>query len=107
MDLAALRRWWPFAAVLVLLFVAGLAATRSAPQLDQIEPDATPTTPPLLPKTQPSANNAAHDGPAAAQGLPEWVGTAALALLTVVGLVVVVLVIWGILRDQAKRRCKQ
>ena len=108
MDLAALRRWWPFAAVLVLLFVAALAATRSAPQLDQIEPDATPTTPPpLLPKTQPSANNAAHGGPAAAQGLPEWVGSAALVLLTVVGVVVVALVIWGILRDQAKRRARK
>jgi hypothetical protein len=107
MDLAALRRWWPFAAVLVLLFVAALSATRSAPQLDQIEPDAKPTTPPLLPKTQPSANNAAHDGPAAAQGLPEWVGAAALVLLSVVGVVVVALVIWGILRDQAKRRARR
>ena len=107
MDLAALRRWWPFAAVLVLLFVAGLSATRSAPQLEQIEPDATPTTPTLLPKTQPSANNAAHDGPAAAQGLPEWVGQAALVLLGVIGLVVVALVIWGILRDQARRRARK
>jgi heme exporter protein D len=108
MDLAALRRWWPFAAVLGLLFVAALSATRSAPQLDQIEPDATSTTPPpLLPKTQPSANNAAHGGPAAAQGLPEWVGAAALVLLAVVGLVVAALVIWGILRDQAKRRARK
>ncbi|MFL6116395.1 MAG: DUF4129 domain-containing protein [Catenulispora sp.] len=107
MDLAALRRWWPFAAIIVLLFVAALSATRSAPQLDQIEPDATPTTPPLLPKTQPSANNAAHGGPAAAQGLPEWVGVAALLLLAVLGLVVVALVIWGILRDQAKRRARK
>jgi hypothetical protein len=107
MDLAVLRRWWPFAAVVVLLFVAALSATRSAPQLDQIEPDATPTTPPLLPKTQPSANNAAHGGPAAAQGLPEWVGAAALVLLAVVAVVVVALVIWGILRDQAKRRARR
>jgi hypothetical protein len=107
MDLAALRRWWPFAAVLGLLFVAALSATRSAPQLDQIEPDATPTTPPLLPRTGPSADNLAHGGPAAAQGLPDWVGAVALVLLSVVGVIVVVLVIWGILRDQAKRRARR
>ena len=108
MDLAALRRWWPFAAVLGLLFVAALSATRSAPQLDQIQTDATPTTPPpLLPKTQPSSDNLAHGGPAAAQGLPDWVGTAALVLLGVASLVVVVLVVWGILRDQAKRRSRR
>ena len=46
MDLAAVRRWWPLAAVLVLLFVTSLAATRSAPQLDQINADAEPTTRP-------------------------------------------------------------
>ena len=108
MDLVALRRWWPFAAVLGLLFVAALSATRSAPQLDQIQTDATPTTPPpLLPKTQPSSDNLAHGGPAAAKGLPDWVGTAALVLLGVASLVVVVLVVWGILRDQAKRRARR
>ena len=34
------------AAVLALLFVTSLAATRSSPQLDQITPDATPSPPP-------------------------------------------------------------
>ncbi|MFF5291511.1 DUF4129 domain-containing protein [Paractinoplanes globisporus] len=107
MDLAALRRWWPLAAVLVLLFVTSLAATRSQPQLDQIEPDATPTTQaPLLPKTQPSATTGGQP-PEAARGLPEWLGTAALFLIAIVALIVVGLAIWAILRDQARRRARK
>jgi hypothetical protein len=104
MDLALLRRWWPFAAVLVLLFGTALAATRSAPQLDQITPDATPTTPPLLPTSVPSATTAGDQPAGPADGLPGWVGTAALLLLVVLAIVGVALVIWAILRDQAKRR---
>ncbi|WP_433300902.1 DUF4129 domain-containing protein [Actinoplanes sp. CA-030573] len=104
MDLAAVRRWWPLAAVLVLLFVTALTATRSAPQLDQIQPDATPTTAPLLPRTEPSATTGAPQPPDAAKGLPDWLGTAALLLLGVVALVVIGLVIWAFARDQVKRR---
>ena len=108
MDLAALRRWWPLAAVLVLLFVTSLAATRSAPQLDQITPDATPTTPPpLLPTSVPSATSGAQQPPEAAQGLPDWLGTAALFLLGVVAFIVVGLVIWAVLRDQSRRRARR
>jgi hypothetical protein len=108
MDLARVRRWWPLAAVLVLLFVTALAATRSSPQLDQITPDATPTSPPpLLPRTEPSATTGAPQPPDAARGLPEWLGSAALILLAVVGVVGIVLLIWAILRDQAKRRARR
>jgi hypothetical protein len=38
MDLAVLRRWWPLAAVVVLLGVAALAATHSSPQLERVQP---------------------------------------------------------------------
>jgi hypothetical protein len=108
MDLAALRRWWPLAAVLVLLFVTSLAATRSQPQLDQIKPDATATTPPpLLPTSVPSATKAAAQADTPAGGLPDWVGTVALVLLCVVGLIVLGVVVVALLRDQAKRRAKR
>jgi hypothetical protein len=110
MDLAALRRWWPLAAVLGLLFAAAVAATRSEPQLQRINPDAEPTTDsaPLLP-TQPDATVAeSGQGSApAASGLPDWVGTAALVVLTVAGLVLVALVVWAIVRDQARRRARK
>jgi hypothetical protein len=108
MDLAALRRWWPLAAVLVLLFVTSLAATRSQPQLDQIKPDATATTPPpLLPTTIPSATAAGAQTDTPSNGLPDWVGTVALVLLCVVGLVVLGIVVFALLREQAKRRAKR
>ncbi|MGX6602687.1 DUF4129 domain-containing protein [Micromonosporaceae bacterium Da 78-11] len=108
MDLAAVRRWWPLAAVLGLLFVVSLAATRSAPQLDQIAPDATPTTrPPLLP-TGPIATRAVDQPPPeAAGGLPDWVGMAALVVLGVAALVMVGVVLWALLRDQSRRRARR
>jgi hypothetical protein len=107
MDLAALRRWWPLAAVLGLLFLAALAATRSAPQLQRIDRDEpTPEPPPLLPPA-PDATPAGETPPRAAEpatGLPDWVGTAAVVVLTIAGLVLVALIVWAIVRDQARRR---
>jgi hypothetical protein len=107
MDLAALRRWWPLAAVLGLLFLTSLAATRSEPQLERIAPDAAPVdeAPPLLPPT-PVETVVGTPGPAAEAtgGLPEWVGTAALAVLGVAAAAVIGLVVWAILRDQTRRR---
>jgi hypothetical protein len=105
LDLAALRRWWPLAAVLGLLFLASLAATRSAPQLERFNPDAAPTTepPPLLPPSRevvppPSAE------PVAGGELPDWVGRVALIVLGVLALVVLGLVIWAVLRQTLGRR---
>lgn len=108
MDFAALRRWWPPAAVLGLLFLAALAATRSEPQLERITPEAEPIeeAPPLFP-TGPDATTAGQgpgSGGAAASGLPDWVGTAAQVILIILGSVVVALVAWAIVRDQARRR---
>ena len=108
MDLAAVRRWWPLAAVLGLLFVTSLAATRSAPQLDQIASDAEPTTaPPLLPTTPVATRSVAPQPPEAAGGLPDWVGVAALVVLGVALLVVFGLLIWALLRDQSRRRARK
>jgi hypothetical protein len=109
MDLAALRRWWPLAAVLVLLFVTSLAATRSQPQLDQInQPGATDTPPaPLLPTAAPTVTRAGAQPPTPAQGLPDWVGTVAVALLVLVGLVVLGIVVTALFRDQARRRARR
>jgi hypothetical protein len=112
MDLAALRRWWPLAAVLVLLFLTSLAATRSAPQLDRINPDPEPAKPPPLLPTRPLATQAGGGGgnpppPEAASGLPDWVGTAALILLGVAAAVILALVIWAVVRDQMRRRSRR
>jgi hypothetical protein len=105
MDLAAVRRWWPLAAVLALLFVTALAATRSAPQLDQIN-QAEPTIAPLLPTRAAEASQAPQP-PEAASGLPDWVGSVALVLIAILVLVMLWVVVWALLRDQIKRRARK
>lgn len=111
MDLAALRRWWPLAAVLGLLFVTALAATRSTPQLARLTPDPPPPTtpPPLFPgAAEPTAAaGTTAAAPDAAKGLPDWIGTAALAVLLVAALVIVALVVWALVRDQMRRQARR
>jgi hypothetical protein len=106
LDLAALRRWWPLAAVLGLLFLASLAATRSAPQLERFNPDAAPSVEaaPLLPPS-PEAVVEPSRQPAEAGGeLPDWTGTVALVVLGVLAVVVLGLVTWALLRQTMSRR---
>ena len=109
MDIAALRRWWPLAAVLALLFLASLAATRSAPQLERFNPDAVAeeTAAPLLPPSAPPTESAAAEPVEAARGLPDWLGTVAWVVIAVAGLSVVVLVTWAVLRDRSRRRVRR
>jgi hypothetical protein len=109
MDVTALRRWWPLAAVLGLLFLTSLAATRSTPQLDQLAPEPEPTAatpPPLLPpnpQQQPTGLGPASPR-SAPTGLPDWVGTAALTVLIILGVVFAALLIWAFVRDQVRRQ---
>jgi hypothetical protein len=104
MDIAALRRWWPLAAVLALLFVTSLAATRSAPQLEKINREPT-EEPPLLPTAPPKPTLATEPPkPEVADALPPWAGSAALILLGGLGLIVLGVVIAGLIREQAQRR---
>jgi hypothetical protein len=110
-DFAALRRWWPLAAVLGLLFVTSLAATRSAPQLGRLTPDPEPvaTRPPLFPggaDATAAGGAPPSPGPEAA-GLPDWIGTAALVVLGLAGAVIVGLVIWALVRDQMRRQARR
>ncbi|GGQ65571.1 DUF4129 domain-containing protein [Couchioplanes azureus] len=111
MDLAALRRWWPLAAVLALLFLASLAATRSAPQLERFDPNAgielAETPAPLLPPTPEAAESATREPVEAARELPEWVGTAAWFVLGLAAVVVLLLVVWALLRDRSRRRARR
>ncbi|BCJ52190.1 hypothetical protein Asp14428_36650 [Actinoplanes sp. NBRC 14428] len=108
MDLAALRRWWPLAAVLALLFLASLAATRSAPQLERFNPDAGAeaevSAAPLLPPSPEAIESSTPEPVEAARGLPGWVGTAAWIVIGIAALIVLVLVVWAVLREQRKRR---
>jgi hypothetical protein len=106
MDLAALRRWWPLAAVLGLLSLAALAATRSTPQLERIRPradtGAAPT--PEYPAGGAPPTALPDRAPEVTGGLPEWVVPAVLVLLGVAGAVLIAGLIWAIVRDQLRRR---
>ncbi|MFI7546372.1 DUF4129 domain-containing protein [Actinoplanes sp. NPDC049599] len=105
MDLAALRRWWPLAAVLGLLFLASLAATRSAPQLERFNPDAVATeeAAPLLPPSPEPLRPSQQ--PAEAGGeLPDWTSTVALVILGVLAVIVLGLVGWALVRQTLSRR---
>lgn len=108
MDTTAVRRWWPFAAVLGLLVVAGLAATRSRPHFDRFasSPRAPRSQPPPAQPSfsghiTPRSPDAAH---VAAGGWPGWIGTVATVLLTLVVLVVCAFVVRAITRDRRRRR---
>jgi hypothetical protein len=108
MDLAAVRRWWPFAATLALLFVTALAATRSTPQLDQIVRDDEPAARPTLIPTEIRPTPAGGGGtPPAADGLPGWIGTVALVVVCVVGALAAGAAIYALIRDQVRRRASR
>jgi hypothetical protein len=106
MVFAALRRWWPLAAVLVLLFGTALAATRSEPRLEQIVRDEPTQEAPLLPTTVPSGQQSTPPPPEPARGLPDWVNTVALVVLGVIVLVLVGLLVFTVLRDRRRRSGK-
>ena len=106
MDLAALRRWWPLAAVLGLLFLASLAATRSAPQLERFNPDAPATAEaaPLLPPSPEETVPPSREPAEAGGELPDWFGTVALVIIGVVAAIVLGLVVWALVRQTLSRR---
>jgi hypothetical protein len=109
MDLAALRRLWPLAAVAVLLAFAGLAAAHSTPQLAQIEARPEPTAeagidPTRAPEEPPEQSQA----PVAevTEGLPGWVGAAALGLLGLLLAIALGFVVRALVRDRLTGRRK-
>ncbi|WP_250001126.1 DUF4129 domain-containing protein [Actinoplanes sp. M2I2] len=106
MDFGVMRRWWPLAAVLVLLFVTALAATRSEPRLDQIARDEPAARAPLLPPTVTPSFQSPPPPPEAARGLPDWVDKLALVVLAVIVLVIVGLLIYSLVRDRRRRSGK-
>ncbi|MBM2623493.1 DUF4129 domain-containing protein [Actinoplanes sp. LDG1-06] len=103
---AAVRRWWPLAAVLVLLFGTALAATRSEPRLEQIVRDEPTAQAPLLPTTVPSGVRSEPPPPEPARGLPDWVNTVALIVLGLVVAVLLGLLIYTLIRERRRRSGK-
>lgn len=107
MDLGVLRRWWPVAAVTLLLAVAALAAGHSAigasripPAVDNIPyvPDyPTAEPPPSIPVEPRDA------GPALSAGIPGWVAWTAVAVLALGVLTVIGYVLWTVFGGALRR----
>jgi hypothetical protein len=108
MNLSALRRWWPLAAVAAMLAVAAVAAAHSSPQLDRI-PRANrtgqpPPTPQEAPTATPDATATVAPGSVDEALLPSWVPMllGALLLLLVAGFALLMLV--GLISALFRRR---
>jgi hypothetical protein len=108
MDRHALRRWWPLAAVLLLLAVATLATARSAPRFGAIvsrpaDPTAVATQEPERleePQSSPVPDVPERGG----VHLPAWLGALLRTLCAIVVVAVVIALAWYAVRDRLRRR---
>jgi hypothetical protein len=102
MTAHTLRRWWPLAAVVILLALAVFAAAHSEPQLDDVargpEPERSVTTP-----SEPPQDFAPRE-PGTPVTLPGWVGTLVGTLCVTLVVAALLAGIWFALRDALRRR---
>lgn len=107
MDFGVLRRWWPVAAVTVLLALAAFAAGHSAIGASRIPPaaDTIPYVPDYpSPEAVPSIPVEPRDvGESTSGGVPGWLATAAVVLLSAAVLGAVGYVLWNVLRGALRR----
>jgi hypothetical protein len=107
MDLSVLRRWWPVAAVGVLLAVAALAAAHSSSGARPVPPaaDNIPYVP-EYPTAAPAASIPVEPrdaGEATQARIPEWIGTAAIVLLGLALLAAFGYLTWTLVRGAMRR----
>jgi hypothetical protein len=110
MDLAALRRWWPFAIVAALLGLAALAAGHSSLEVGRVEAQVgsavAPAQEDFSKPIEPSFSPQPEEEVAAAETteLPGWFVPLAAGLCSAVVLMIVGLVGWTLLRDVLRKR---
>lgn len=107
MDLGVLRRWWPVAAVTLLLAVAALAAGHSSIGASRIPP-AADTIPyvPEYPTAEPVASIPVEPrdaGPSTSAEIPRWILWTALVVLILAVLAAVGYVLWTVLGGALRR----
>ncbi|PZF93729.1 DUF4129 domain-containing protein [Micromonospora deserti] len=107
MDASVLRRWWPVAAVAVLLAAAALAAAHSSIGASRIPPAADNI--PYVPEYPPGAPAESipvepRDAAEATQAqIPQWIATAAMVLLGLALLVAFGYLAWTLVRGALRR----
>ncbi|MEH1097659.1 DUF4129 domain-containing protein [Micromonospora sp. CPCC 205561] len=107
MELSVLRRWWPVAAVVLLLAVAALSSAHSSIGASRVPPaaDNIPYVP-EYPTAEPAASipvEPRDTGEATQARLPRWVGTVVVALLGLALLVVFGYLTWTLVRGAMRR----
>ncbi|MGW4295197.1 DUF4129 domain-containing protein [Micromonospora chersina] len=107
MDLGVLRRWWPVAAVILLLAVAALAAGHSTIGASRIPPaaDNIPYVP-EYPSAEPAPSITLEPrdlGEPTSGGIPGWLATTAVVLLGAAVLAAVGYVLWTLLGGALRR----
>jgi hypothetical protein len=106
-DLGVLRRWWPIGVVILLLAVASMAAGHSSIGASRIPP-AADTIPyvPEYPSAEPAPSIPVEPRDAAESTrahIPEWVTTAAIALLALAILAALGYLAWTLIRGALRR----
>ncbi|MDQ7908716.1 DUF4129 domain-containing protein [Phytohabitans sp. ZYX-F-186] len=105
MTPGSLRRWWPLAAVVLLLALAAVAAAHSSPQIGRV--DEPPVDAPArqfeereVPPTPQPGDIVAADP----TEVPGWLGTVALVIGAAVLAVLLGVMVWTLAREVGRRR---
>ncbi|MEU7997101.1 DUF4129 domain-containing protein [Micromonospora sp. NPDC049060] len=107
MEISVLRRWWPVAAVVLLLAVAAFSSTHSSIGASRIPPaaDNIPYVP-EYPSGEPVESIPVEPrdaGQATQASIPQWIATAAIVLLGLAILVVFGYLTWTLVRGAIRR----
>lgn len=107
MDLGSLRRWWPLAAVILLLALAAVAAAHSSPQLGRVESPPT-AVPPTLEEVEPPKVETTEEPIALPDTepteLPGWLTTVVVVIGAALLAVLLGVMVWILTRDLTRRR---
>ncbi|WP_433390081.1 DUF4129 domain-containing protein [Micromonospora sp. KLBMP9576] len=107
MELSVLRRWWPMAAVVLLLAVAALASAHSSIGASRVPPTAEniPYVP-EYPSAEPAASIPVEPrdaGEATQARIPRWVGVAVVVLLGLALLAAIAYLVWTLVQGALRR----
>lgn len=107
MDISVLRRWWPVAAVVLLLAVAAFSSAHSSIGASRVPPaaDNIPYVP-EYPSAEPVESIPVEPrdaGQATQASIPQWIATVAIVLLGLAILVVFGYLTWTLVRGAIRR----
>jgi hypothetical protein len=108
MTPGSLRRWWPLAAVVLLLALATVAAAHSSPQIGRVDEPSSGSAPASR-LEEPGAQASTEPGDfveAEPTEVPGWLGTVAVVIGCVVLAVLLGVMVWTLSREITRRRVR-